>query len=372
MRKSSTKPLFTLNVISLVGKTPFKITLKTICILSAILFIFISNNNAFSTGRGYDDNHQDESVFTIENVHEFGVNFMEFSSDSNCLYTCGSREIRRWDTKTGAKLAESEHEEYRIDGFDISPDGKYIVTGGEEIELRSAKDLKTTKSSDFYAGKKGVDSKVVAFTKDGNYIIATDDEGIRLFSAKDLKPVRTIVELKNKSFKDICLNSDGSLIALCDYDKEIILIDGKTWKPLKIISDLQDYASCLAFSPDDKLLAAGLYSGEIIIFQVDPLTVKLCFFGHQDGTYSIAFSPNGKLLASGGSQFTDTMLTIGPPVNIWSVETGELVKQFKGHSTFVSAVAFNPDKKQLASCGGSQDAFSGDCVKYWNIKDFMK
>lgn len=57
---------------------------------------------------------------------------------------------------------------------------------------------------------------------------------------------------------------------------------------------------------------------------------------------SIAFSPDGKLLASCGGDTT---------VRIWAVPTGRQIHRLKGHTKSVRSVAFSPDGRTVASAG---------------------
>jgi WD40 repeat protein len=55
----------------------------------------------------------------------------------------------------------------------------------------------------------------------------------------------------------------------------------------------------------------------------------------------LAFSPNNSLLAAG----------VGSAVQIWDVTSGTLIISLDGHAGPVNNVAFSPDGKYLASAG---------------------
>ena len=50
-----------------------------------------------------------------------------------------------------------------------------------------------------------------------------------------------------------------------------------------------------------------------------------------DRFLTLAFSPNGEYLASGSSHSN---------IDLWRVQSGELIKTFRGHSLYVSSVVF--------------------------------
>ena len=64
--------------------------------------------------------------------------------------------------------------------------------------------------------------------------------------------------------------------------------------------------------------------------------------GHSSWVSAVAFSPDGKQLASGSADTT---------VRIWDAATGATLQTLEGHLEPVHAVVFSPDGKQLASGG---------------------
>ena len=123
---------------------------------------------------------------------------------------------------------------------------------------------------------------------------------------------------------------------------------------VQIIKHPSIQSSNVVFSPDDKLLAFGLYDGTVELWDLTSTTIALRsrLKVHSNWVWDVAFSPDGKLLALGSDDGT---------VRLWDLTTPALHSLLQGHSSRVFCVAFSPDGKLLAS--GSHDG----TVRLWDL-----
>ena len=123
-----------------------------------------------------------------------------------------------------------------------------------------------------------------------------------------------------------------------------------------VFTDYVGEVTCVAFSPDGKILAAGADNGVLYFWQItdtnDFQLIGLCQ-GHQSQFGGLAFSPDGQWLVSGGDDQT---------VRVWEVRYRQMVHTLSGHTGGVTSVAFHPDGQTVIS--GSTD----QTVRVWHAK----
>ncbi|KAF9119577.1 hypothetical protein BGW39_000213 [Mortierella sp. 14UC] len=105
--------------------------------------------------------------------------------------------------------------------------------------------------------------------------------------------------------------------------------------------------SC-AVSPDGKVLAAGLDSGNISIYDTVTWTKTTSFEGHRLTVTSLTFSPTSSHLLLSGSH--------DGSVRVWDRETGSAIHVLECHIQAVTAVAYSPCGKQVASASYDKTA----------------
>lgn len=88
------------------------------------------------------------------------------------------------------------------------------------------------------------------------------------------------------------------------------------------------WLAAVAFSADGRLYSADLHANVIAHdrWRIDA--------GHRPFLRAMALSPDGRTLVTAGDDAV---------ARVWSVETGKLVRELKGHKTYIYAAAFAPD-----------------------------
>ncbi|MBW4574594.1 MAG: FHA domain-containing protein [Aphanothece sp. CMT-3BRIN-NPC111] len=110
----------------------------------------------------------------------------------------------------------------------------------------------------------------------------------------------------------------------------------------------------VAISPDGQTLASGCLDKSLKVWNWNSGQLIRNIKGHSDSVNAIAISRNGQTLVSGSRDNT---------IKVWNLTTGQLISTLRGHANSVLAVAISPDGKTIAS--GSRD----NTIKLWNLFD---
>ena len=114
-----------------------------------------------------------------------------------------------------------------------------------------------------------------------------------------------------------------------------------------------------AFSPDLGLFAYGDPTpgkGPLHLLDIPTGKKRWTVSAANEQVTALAFSPDGKTLASGEGYGAS-------PIRFWNVATGERIGVVEGHSGWVTSLVFSPDGKTLVS--GSSD----QTIRLWDVSD---
>jgi len=194
----------------------------------------------------------------------------------------------------------------------------------------------------------------LAFTPDGQTLLAATESGeLQTWHVADGALQQT--QPLTREVVSFAFSADGQAMAagISDGTVRVWHSDGTLWHNLGKAARV----SCppcasyppVAFSPDGQTLTSGSYDGTIHVWQLsnsqEKLTLKASLDENDATITGLAFSSDGQMLAASAESLKDT-------VQVWRLDTGQLMGSFPGQSfagqSFANHVAFSPGDKLLA------------------------
>lgn len=200
----------------------------------------------------------------------------------------------------------------------------------------------------------------LAVSMDGNWLATVDVEPrLRLWnmaSGELLHEIRGLGAMNNLGRVPL-FSPDGTTLAFGEMDGSIRLLDRESGR-IRITIPAPTRGNgvmALAFSPDNRLLAAGygLSDGTIRLWDTSTGAPAGVLEGHRSWVSRLLFAPDGKRLYSASADQT---------LRVWDpVQTVEL-RRLQGHTQAVTGLALDRDGTKLVSC--SLDG----TVRIWDLQ----
>ncbi|HUH67280.1 MAG TPA: caspase family protein [Syntrophales bacterium] len=276
-------------------------------------------------------------------------------------------------------------------GADISPDGKYMLTGGLkggffywDIYRGAMINKYHAKLAEIMGTYQSTGMIPVAFASNGEYALSGGKE-LNLWDLSSGKVIRTI---GNDDVASIGVSSDGSKVLTCDesswsfIEDKMAIYDVQSGRKLKEW-EAENMGGIIMLSPDgNHALSTGgggrksdrEQRGVINLWDATTGELVKTFAGTGGSkdlgaaVLSMAFSLDGKYALSGGTDGS---------VRLWDISSGVELRTIYGHTGFVGAkaVAFSPDRRSFLSVGGSDglaklwDIASGREIRSFRVSD---
>jgi RNA polymerase sigma factor (sigma-70 family) len=241
------------------------------------------------------------------------------------------------------------------------PDGKALLTGGEDGTVRQwrltdGREVRRFGGPRF--GAPGFVGRSAALSGDGKRLAAWEQEpsGVAILGVATGK-VGVRIRVAAKGSSCLAWSPDNRVLAAGGEDGTLRLWDAKTGRGLRSVAAHKRRIDCVAFSPDGKTLATAGRDGALRLIAVagkeEPRTLR----GREKEFHFVAFSRDGKDLISAGDCYGDHITAKMASVNtiaVWDATGGRRRRDFRvgddqkgGHEGAVS-VALAPGGRALA------------------------
>jgi WD40 repeat protein len=231
---------------------------------------FLPNGNTLAVGSTLWSAEDGRKIATLQ--EHYGLEDAAFSPDGKTLAERGENEVTLWDVASNQRTSTvwtGTGSEPSCMAF--SPDGRAIHVGGKG-SVRSLDTLISGKKEEIHFANAGVSSGRPAFSPDGRTlatvrVLPRGEIEVVLWDVAGDKENLTLVEqvdgyLLNKGEQvdgdlEVAFSPDGKTLALRTYHGQIALWDVADGRKTATLSPGYT-VSCMAFSSDSRVLAAGL------------------------------------------------------------------------------------------------------------------
>lgn len=163
----------------------------------------------------------------------------------------------------------------------------------------------------------------------------------------------------------VALSLSGRYIGVTDHSGVAVILDAQTRERILGTDHEPDYHMlAVAIAPDEQTYASAGDAAVISIWSMTELLEPGCPTLVRDIEVPGEAPRISRLIYSADGR--NIIAPVGKTICCFDVETGQIVKELRGHAANVADIAASPDGTWLASCGDDE------CVCVWNLETGLR
>ena len=273
------------------------------------------------------------------------------------LFSCEGKQIvsSSWDRSIKLWSVETEKEIYTLG---VVPSGitSIALSNDEKTVLSFSRD-KTIRIWDIGSSKELYKMDVVSpfvysgvFVNNAKGVLFADyTQSLKVWNIETMEK-REVLSLKESNIRNVCISPNQKLIAMGLYHGFLVLDRDK--KEFVINCHTSNDITSIGINYNGERVVTAAKDGIISVWDVFTGKQVVNIYTPEGVINSVSFSPNGKQIASASEDHT---------VKVWDVQSGKLLQTFNGHTGSVSSVIFSPDGKRLLS------ASADGTIRIWDF-----
>ncbi len=282
------------------------------------------------------------------------ITALGYSPDGQFLAVAGFHEVLLLSATNQQPVARLVGKATRIESIGFSPDGHLLaVAAGSPGLFGEIQIWDTATARELHAHKIGYDSVYgVHWSPDATRVaFGCADKTARILQVADGKELVKFDQHSDWVFGAVFVNG-GKQIVSGSRDRSLKLIDATTGALVDILNRDTEPVLSLAKHPREDWVVFGsevrprLYKTQAKTDHNDPNADPNAireFENFENGVTAVAFSPDGKWLASTGSPAGEA--------RVYDVSNAQRKAILRGHDGIVFALSFSPDGTRLATAG---------------------
>jgi WD40 repeat protein len=265
--------------------------------------------------------------------------------------------VRLWEASSGRLLTTWANHIGRVRALSFCADSSVLASGGVDgaIYLR---DPYTRETRLLAEGAGGWTSQGLALSPDGSLLGAGFPGNV--FRVLRVEDGSVAAEFPTGDAQALSLRftPDGGRVAVIPRGVAVEIWDLAGEHLASLSSPHGSAPWTMDFSADGAKLATGLWSGNIVVFDVASRRVDQILEGHQGTVWSVAFVPGDEdLLASSAADGT---------IKLWSLSLGRNVATLQAYEGDALTVSVGPAGRRLVAAGAGAD------VLVWDLAHFER
>ncbi len=283
-------------------------------------------------------------------AHSGAILSARFSPDGHLIATCSvDRTIRIWEKSSGRLLDTLRGHDSAIGAIEFLADSMHLASTGHDNTL-IIWSLSDAARSKLLRGGTQRSSSGIVFTPNGRLLVRISNG-----SQSGVWDVESGSELRrfDASGEFVAVSPDGKLVALGLQTGDVQLQVISTGEVLKTYDGHESRICDVEFSPEGDLLASASHDGTLVIRQLSDGKVILRDTAYYGERGAVQFFPEGKTVAWG----------VKDNVKVVDLRTGEVMAELPAQVQSVIVLAISPNGRTLAT--GSW----GGTISLWNCAD---
>ena len=272
-----------------------------------------------------------------------GVRWAVFTPDGKQLLSAGDDHLLRlWDLKTGRELRRFVGHEGGVLAVAVSADGRLALSGSEDNTLK-VWDMATGKELRTFTGHTDKIWSLALSPNGKTALSGSEDHSFRFWDVATGEQIG-ISEVYDGRVIAVAFSRDGKQALACTHGT-VRLWDVARHKEVgPTLGDPRTAMHDAVFTPDGKFVLTGGDRG-LKLWEVATAKVVLSCSTPPGHVKGVTVSPDGSRALS---------IQYRGPVTLWDLTSGEETRTLTGPPSpkpYVSAAAFSPDGKLIASAG---------------------